>query len=284
MKYLEVVNQNLHLQGFTTDGKRMYWSFTDALVMTTMSGTVLRQVPTATFWEHLGGIDYIDGKIYGAAMFYSPDPNSGLQNFASIHVYDADTLAVERIIPLHDVAQEMNVRADGFHGIGAVCEGYDPEDGERALFLAGAFDADSTLPGQYIFSYTFDGKRKNRYLVPTGPTMLGIQNIDRDPVSGCYYMTSYGAHRPDQNPNTFYKISPDLTTVLEQYTCTTAYGLHCLGNERFYLSLQSGVNGHRNGYAYEADLELIRTLAPHHFREKEIREHIMARFDQPMGL
>ena len=28
MKYLEVVNQNYHLQGFTTDGEHMYWSFT----------------------------------------------------------------------------------------------------------------------------------------------------------------------------------------------------------------------------------------------------------------
>ncbi len=277
MKYLEAVNQNLHLQGFTSNGKYMYWSFTDSLVMTTLSGTVLRQVPTATYWEHLGGIDWIDGKIYGAAMARNP-------NNASIHVYDADTLATVSIIQLRDCVKEMDIGEYGFNGIGCVCEGFDPEDGERSLFIGAAFDARSTLAGQYVFSYTFDGKRKNKYFVPTGPTMLGMQNLDRDPVSGCYYMTAYGAHRADQNPSTLYKISPDLKTVLEEYTYTTAYGIHCLGNDVFYMSLQSGVNGHRNGYAYEVNIDFIKNASRKKLGEDGMNGYIMPLFDERQGL
>ncbi len=277
MKYLESVNQNFHLQGFTTDNKHMYWSFTDSLVMTTMSGTVIRQVPVATYWEHLGGIDYIDGKIYGAAMSRNP-------NNSSIHIYDAETLATINIIQLKDCIREADTAEDGFNGIGCISEGYDPADGEKSLFIGAAFSSNSHLPGQYIFSYTFEGKRKNRYFIPTGPTLLGMQNIDRDPTSGCYYITTYGAHTAEQNPNMLYKISPDLKTVLEEYTYTSAYGIHCLGNDMFYLSLQSGTNGHRNGYAYEVSIDFIKKVAPKNFSEDGMNEYIMPLFDESMGL
>ena len=56
MKYCEVLHQNLHMQGFTTDGEHMYWSFTDSLVKTTKNGTVLVQVRIPA--GHLGDIDY----------------------------------------------------------------------------------------------------------------------------------------------------------------------------------------------------------------------------------
>ena len=44
MQFVEVVNQNQHLQGFSNGNGFMYWSFTDSLVKTTLSGTVNCQV------------------------------------------------------------------------------------------------------------------------------------------------------------------------------------------------------------------------------------------------
>ncbi len=277
MKYIEVVNQNYHMQGFTTDDRYMYWSFTDSLVKTTMDGTVLRQVPTATFWEHLGGIDYIDGKIYGASMARNP-------NNSSIHVYDADTLATIKIIQLRDCVREADAVLDGFNGIGCICEGFDPNDGERCLMVGGAVNRESTLPGQIIFTYTFDGKRKGRYVVQTGATLLGIQNIDLDPTDGCYYMTSYGSSEDGKNPHTLYKVSADLTTVLDEYYYSSAYGIHCLGGDRFYMSLQSGKNGHRNGFAYEVDLDFVRETSKLEYGEGKMNAYIMPMFDEEMGL
>ena len=64
MKYTEVLHQNLQMQGFTTDGENMYWSFTDSLVKTKKSGLMLRQVPIPL--GHLGDIVYYNGKIYDA--------------------------------------------------------------------------------------------------------------------------------------------------------------------------------------------------------------------------
>jgi len=46
MKYTKVCEQFYHIQVFTSYGKHIYRSFTDTLVMTSLSGTVLRQVKT----------------------------------------------------------------------------------------------------------------------------------------------------------------------------------------------------------------------------------------------
>ena len=66
MKHTEVLHQNLHMQGFSTDGENMYWSFTDSLVKTKKSGLMLRQVPIPA--GHLGDIVYYNGKIYGTVL------------------------------------------------------------------------------------------------------------------------------------------------------------------------------------------------------------------------
>jgi len=181
MKHVEVVNQNYHVQGFTTDGKYMYWSFTDSLVKTTMTGTVLIQVPTATRWEHLGGIDYHNGRIYGACMSRKP-------NGSSLHIYDAGSLAVVDMIQLKNIISDMDSETDDNTGAGCVTVGIDPETKEEVLLIGCGTKAKSSFPGQIIMQYNFDGHYQKKYIVPTGCTNLGIQNIDRDPDTGFYHI------------------------------------------------------------------------------------------------
>ena len=244
MKYTEVLHQRYHLQGFTTDGTYLYWSFTDSLVKTTMSGTVVGQVPTATRTEHLGGIDYYNGKIYGAAMGNSLAGQPwGMWSSFTVHVYDAATLAVVDILRLDDCYEEIRQRTDGF-----------------------------------------DGRRQNRYVIPTGVANIGVQNIDRDPETGSYWMTTYSREKPFHNEETLYCVSPDLTHVTASYVYSTPYGFHCLGGGRFYASLQDGVNGHRIGYAYETDLAFIAATSEKKLGERGMNEVIYPLFDKTIGL
>ena len=72
MEYVEVVNQNLHMQGFSKGEGFMYWSFTDSIVKTTMNGTVKCQAEI--HGGHLGDIDYYDGRFTAAiSETRSPD-------------------------------------------------------------------------------------------------------------------------------------------------------------------------------------------------------------------
>lgn len=285
MKYTEVLHQRYHLQGFTTDGTHLYWSFTDSLVKTTMSGTVVGQVPTATRTEHLGGIDYDNGKIYGAAMGNSLAGQPwGMWSSFTVHVYDAATLAVVDILRLDDCYEEIRQRTDGFDGIGCITAGVDPVTGADCLMLGcGTLDAPE-YASQIILQYGFDGKRQNRYVIPTGVANIGVQNIDRDPETGSYWMTTYSREKPFHNEETLYCVSPDLTHVTASYVYSTPYGFHCLGGGRFYASLQDGVNGHRIGYAYETDLAFIAATSEKKLGEHGMNEVIYPLFDKTIGL
>lgn len=66
MEYIRVVNQNWHMQGFSSGGGHMYFSFTDSLVKTTLSGIVRAQVQIRG--GHLGDIDWHDGDIYASFL------------------------------------------------------------------------------------------------------------------------------------------------------------------------------------------------------------------------
>nr|MBQ4317679.1 hypothetical protein [Clostridia bacterium] len=177
MKYAQVSNQYYHVQGYTTNGKYIWWSFTDTLVQTSMNGTVLRQIKTPIKGEHLGGVDYYDGKIYGACM-------GGFRYGSSIHVYDAETLSLIEIWPLGDIYEDIKNTVDGVKGIGCITEGIDPETGDVVIMAGGALVNGENFTNQVIYQYGLDGKRQKKYLVPTGAANLGIQNIDRDPETG----------------------------------------------------------------------------------------------------
>ena len=277
MKYLEVVNQNYHLQGFTTDGVHMYWSFTDTLVKTTMEGTVRVQVPVATRWEHLGGIDYHNGRIYAAGMARNPA-------WSSIHIYDAATLAVVDIIPLRNIVNDMNRGVDDNNGAGCITVGKDPATGEDILLVGCATKPKSTFEGQIVMQYDLKGNLQRKHIVPTGCTNLGIQNIDRDPDTGYYWMTAYGKGDEQHARETLYCVSQDLTTVLASYILPSSYGLHCCGGDRFYLSAQYGRHPRCCGCAYEVDMDYIRETAALEMEEGKILSFIRPLFDSEMGL
>ena len=277
MKHIEVFNQYYHLQGFTTDGEFMYWSFTDVLVKTTMQGIMKIQVPVATRWEHLGGIDYHNGRIYCACMSRNPAGSS-------VHIYDADTLALVDTILLKNVINDMNRGIDDNNGAGCITIGIDPETSEEVILVGCATKPSSHFDGQIVMQYDMKGNFQKKHIVPTGCTDLGIQNIDRDPETGCYWMTSYGKREEHHIKETLFCISPDLKTVQSSYVFFSAVGLHCLGNDRFYFSCARGTKGRNEGYAYEADLDFVRKTDEHSDGYGSWMDYLKSQFDSEMGL
>ena len=47
--------------------------------------------------------------------------------------------------------------------------------------------------------------------------------------------------------------------VKEKFDYITPYGFEALGNDRFFASLQCGVNGKRSGFCFEVEKEFFRT-------------------------
>ncbi len=259
MKYTEVVHQNYHMQGFTTDGENMYWSFTDSLVKTKKSGLMLRQ--TQIFGGHLGDIVYYDGKIYGSVMgnAIKGRPFWDWVSF-EIHVFDAGTLALERVIRLDECYEMHEKREDGFLGIDGITVLPETKCSPARLLIASALFSAEEYDSQIFLEYSLEGQLIQKRCVKTGNTSFGIQNLTRDPDNGDLWFSTYGgsAEHPYQNKNFLFRMSKDYE-ILEEYNLCTPYGLEALGGGKFYLSVQGGENGNRQGYAYEADLEFIRS-------------------------
>lgn len=265
MKQAEVVHQNLHLQGFTSDGTYLYWSFTDSLVKTTLSGTMVAQVPV--LGGHLGDIDRIDGKIYGSLMGNSLAGRPwGVWTSFQVNVYDAGSLSLLDAIRLDDcygfyAAHSGADDAGGFNGIDGITRGVDPETGAPALMVACALFTGEGYREQQIFQYSFDGHLQKIHRIPTGNTVFGIQNLDFEADTGRYWFSTYSREQPYQPEETLYCVESDLKTVRASYRYSTPYGFECLGGGKFFASLQSGRNGDRAGVAYTATEETFRTMA-----------------------
>ena len=255
MKYTEVLHQNLHMQGFSTDGEHMYWSFTDSLVKTKKSGLMLRQVPIPA--GHLGDIVYHNGKIYGTVLGNSlRGLPFGIWTSFEIHVFDAATLALDRIIRLDDCYEMYKNKERGFNGVDGITI-LPLKDGKDVhLMVAAALFDGEEYDSQILLEYTLDGRLVEKHYVKTGNTVFGIQNLTRDPETGNYWFSTYGGRLAYQNKNFLFCASPDFE-LIAQYNLCTPIGLEALGNGRFYLSVGGGENGNRSGYAYEADLDYI---------------------------
>lgn len=130
LEHIKVVNQNYHMQGFTSGGGFVYFSFTDSLVKTTPAGTVKCQAEV--FGGHLGDIDYYDGKIYGSYLGNAL-PGHAWDDWTcfKIYVFDASDLRVLNVINM-DICDEYKrisgTPADtrGFSGIDGVAFGREP--------------------------------------------------------------------------------------------------------------------------------------------------------------
>lgn len=283
MKYTEVLHQNLHMQGFTTDGENMYWSFTDSLVKTKKSGLMLRQVPIPA--GHLGDIVYYDGKIYGTVLGNSLKglPFGHWTSF-EIHVFDAATLALDRIMRLDDCYEMYKNKEHGFNGVDGITY-IPPSDGKSArLMVAAALFTGEEYDSQLLLEYSLSGELLEKHLVKTGNTVFGIQNLARDHETGNYWFSTYGGGYPEapyKSKNFLFCVSPDFE-VIESFNLCTPYGFEPIGNGKFYLSVLGGKNGCQEGYAYEADLDFIRstTISADNHRKWYVEKW----FDKEIGL
>lgn len=79
---------------------------------------------------------------------------------------------------------------------------------------------------------------KGKYFVPTGNTTWGVQNLEYDAFSGCWYMAVYKGKKP-QNPNySHFKVSRDLSFEGFDYPYGST-GMISLGDGSFYVSQPS---------------------------------------------
>ncbi len=249
MKSYEVLHQNYHLQGFTTDGDHLYWSFTDSLVKTNRKNTVLAQVPVRD--GHLGDIDYRDGKIYGTVLGDSlaGDP-WGVWTSFFVYVFDAETLVLQKTIRLDPCyrmyrAPEKNAGFCGVDGIAAVPDG--------TLWLAGGLYTGEAYDRQMLLHISMRGELLDIRYFSTGNTPFGIQNLDYEEDTGRFWFSTYLAEKPYQAKASLY--CADGRDIVEAYEFCTPYGFHALGGGRYLASAQAGVNGNRQGYAYEIGRE-----------------------------
>ena len=280
MKYTEVLHQNLHMQSFTTDGENMYWSFTDSLVKTKKSGLMLRQVPI--HMGHLGDIVYHEGKIYGTVLGNSlrGQPFGNWTSF-EIHVYDAGTLALDRIIRLDDCYEMYKNKERGFNGVDGITIMPRALDKPATLMVAAALFEGEEYDSQMLLEYSFSGKLLEKHYIKTGNTVYGIQNLTRDPDTGNFWFSTYGGGKPYQNKYFLLCASPDYELIGEYMLCTP-YGLEALGNGRFYLSVLGGKNGSQEGYAYEADLDFIKNTVIS--GDNHRKWYVEKWFDEEIGL
>lgn len=263
MNYVEVVNQNQHMQGFSSGNGFMYWSFTDSLVKTTLNGTVKCQVQI--HGGHLGDIDYYDGKIYGSYLQNSL-PGHAWEDWTGfkIFVFDAEDLHTVEVLNL-DICDyyksitctEEDVR--GFQGIDGVAIAPDPQTNENKLFVACALYTGEKYKNQIILQFTLEGKYETEYHIPTGNTVFGIQNFDYDADNKEFWFSTYGPSQPYQPKELLYCVSGDFSEIKRSYCFSSPYGLECLGKDGFYASVQYGKNGKRGGIAYRCEESFFET-------------------------
>ncbi len=249
------------MQGFTTDGKYMYWSFTDSLVKTTLQNTVKIQVPA--LGGHLGDIDYYDGKIYASMMgtALKGQPYGSWSAFY-IYVYDAGTLALEKMIRLDPCyGMHANFKENGgFRGIDGVSV-HKGKSGEAELWVAGSLEVGADYDKQMIFRFSFDGELLETKHFKTGNTTFGIQNLDYEEDTGYFWFSTYGGSEEFQTNKYLFCVDPESEEIIGAYDACTPYGFHAYGEGKYLVSFQSGKNGDRQGFAYEVTLDEIRRNA-----------------------
>ncbi len=156
-----------HLQGFDSDGKFLYWSFTTRLVKTDLDGKLIAEKPVKS---HHGDLCVRDGKLYVAVNLGKFNQETGADNVVAI--YRTDDLAPVAEHPLPEVV----------HGAGGIA------------WHNGSFWVVGGLPKgyeeNYVYQYTEDFKFIKRHTIASGYTQLGIQTACY--AAGNWYFGCYG--------------------------------------------------------------------------------------------
>lgn len=261
MEFVKCVNQDWHMQGFTSDDKHefMYWSFTNSVVKTTINGTVICQTRCYDH-GHLGGMDYHDGKVYISFMA-DPSPWTYWGDWSAfyVYVYDAFDLKLLEKIEIPECKQYKKENMGGFRGIDGIAFGKAPGTNDIRMFVAVAVEAGAEYDKQYILQLDENYKVEKVHSIKTGNTIFGIQNLDYEADTGCFWITTYAKSQKTDPQDTLFCFNPELTEIVESYEYTTPYGFECLGNGEYYCSLQDGKNGSRSGVAYKVNKDFIKS-------------------------
>lgn len=157
-----------HLQGVSSNGSdALYWSWTDCLVKTDLSGRLLQRVPAD---NHHGDLCHHDGRLYVAVNLGRFNLPAGKAD-SHIYVYDADSLRLLDRQPVPEVV----------HGAGGIAC-----DGKRFLVVGGLPEGEQE---NCLYEYDLDLKFVRRHVLASGYTRLGIQTAEWDGQSwwfGCY--------------------------------------------------------------------------------------------------
>lgn len=211
-----------HLQGITSDGgKYLFWSFTDTLVKTDMEGKVLKKIPVD---NHHGDLCYSDGKIYVAVNLGKFNQPAG-QADSWVYVYKARNLKKIARYPVQEVV----------HGAGGMAV----KDG--LFYVVGGLPSD--FDENYIYIYNNKFKFKERRIIASGHTHLGIQTVDY--INGSWYFGCYGTPRVLIKSNQNFE-------VLGQWDFDAAYGLTPMDQGRILVARGSAADGLNDGRVYWA--------------------------------
>lgn len=242
-----------HMQGFTTDGNSMYWSFTDRLIKTDMSGQNKTEI---TFDDkyHLGDLAFYNGKIFGSMLTGTNSNWSACE----VVVYDATTLEELARLSLDYVSEllphlgNMKLNPDGIEGVDGVAIGKDSE-GNLKLMVGAGITQGEAYKNQVILQYSlptevgeeYSVTYEKSYYIPTGNLLYGIQNLAYDATDNSYWLACYGDSGTNyESKDCLFRVSlkDDGTgAILGAWDNYTACGFEALGNDK-YLSSRNGTS------------------------------------------
>ncbi|MFM8904625.1 MAG: hypothetical protein ACKOIB_05190 [Verrucomicrobiota bacterium] len=172
-----------HLQGLCAEGASVYWSWTDALVRTDLSGRLLASTP-APF--HQGDLCQVGGKVYVAVNLGQFNRPAGkADNW--IHVHDAATL---RPLSRHPAPEVV-------HGAGGIAH----RDGR--FFVVGGLPPD--VPENYVYEYDAELRFVRRHVLASGNTLMGIQTVAW--AHGSWWFGCYGEPKVLLRADTDFRIT-----------------------------------------------------------------------------
>ena len=248
-KMISVKGQKLHFQGFAVDTRKehIYWSFTDCLVKTCMDGRIIRQEVISD--GHLGDITYYNGNIYGT-MERGPLPGHAWDDWTGfcIDVFNEE-LKLQQQIELPQVQEYYIEKTNGICGVDGIAFGKSPEGGIHMMLGCGLF-WEPKYDRQVILQFSPEGRYEKEYLISTGNTPYGIQNLEYEADRGYWWFSTYPKEKVYQSEYNLFQLDGDIKTILGKWKYSTPYGLASLGGGKFLTSADTGGDGDHAGYAY----------------------------------